>query len=238
MIKLSVIIPCYNEEKNIPLILERFSEVVKRSDIEIILVNNGSTDNSQVILDRLLPKYPFAKTHFVETNQGYGHGILEGLAIAEGEYLGWTHADMQTDPKDIAKVIEIIEQELDSSRNIFVKGERKGRPLADNIFTLGMSLFESALLGYKLWDINAQPTIFHRDFYEKWEMPPKDFSLDLFAYYYARKLGLKIHRFNVQFPERIHGTSSWNISFKAKYKFIKRTVDFSFALKKRLKVIG
>jgi glycosyltransferase involved in cell wall biosynthesis len=57
--KLSIIVPCYNESKNIPLILEKFASVIKRDDVEVILVNNGSTDGSQMVLDELLPKYPF-----------------------------------------------------------------------------------------------------------------------------------------------------------------------------------
>ena len=58
-IKLSIVVPCYNEEKNIPLILKKINEVtIDRSDIEVILVNNGSTDNSKNIMEQLahLPK--------------------------------------------------------------------------------------------------------------------------------------------------------------------------------------
>ena len=98
--KLSIIIPCYNESKNIPLILEKFESVIKRDDVEVILVNNGSTDNSQMVLDELLPKYPFSKVVKVEVNQGYGFGITSGLCEAKGEFIGYTHADMQTDPAD------------------------------------------------------------------------------------------------------------------------------------------
>ena len=73
MIKLSIVVPCYNEEKNIPLILSRFNDVISRNDIEVILVDNGSTDNSEGVLSKLLPKYPFAKTVKVDVNQGYGY---------------------------------------------------------------------------------------------------------------------------------------------------------------------
>ncbi|ARP39448.1 glycosyltransferase family 2 protein [Vibrio syngnathi] len=234
MIKLSIVIPCYNEGKNIPLILERFSEVIKRDDIEVILVNNGSTDNSQSIMDELIGNYPFARCHIVALNEGYGNGILKGLEVAKGEFLGWTHADMQTDPKDIVKGLELVERSS-SQETVFAKGLRKGRPFSDNFFTMGMSFYELFLLREWLWDINAQPNIFHRNFYESWEEPPLDFSLDLFVYYSAKVAGLNVKRFDVLFPERIHGTSSWNIGLKSKYKFIRRTVDFSFELKKRLK---
>lgn len=55
--KLSIVVPCYNEEENIPLILERFGEIMTRDDIEVILVDNGSTDNSAQVLARLLPSF-------------------------------------------------------------------------------------------------------------------------------------------------------------------------------------
>ena len=112
--KLSIVVPCYNEEQNIPLILERFNSVINRDDIEVILVNNGSKDNSQNVIDELLPKYKFARTTLVEINQGYGYGILQGLKVTNGEYIGWTHADMQTDPKDVIKALDIIEKEGNS----------------------------------------------------------------------------------------------------------------------------
>ncbi|WP_394884849.1 glycosyltransferase family 2 protein [Clostridium butyricum] len=229
--KLSIIVPCYNEEKNIPLILERFNSVINREDIEVILVNNGSKDNSEKVIWKLLPRYKFAKTMLVDINQGYGYGILQGLKLASGEYIGWTHADMQTDPQDVITALEIIEKH-ENSKYLFVKGNRKNRPLFDQFFTSGMSLFESLYLGKSLYDINAQPNIFHRSFYESWIDPPYDFSLDLYALYLARKNNFNVERFNVIFPERIHGESSWNSGFLSKWKFIKRTIGFSIKLKR------
>lgn len=225
--KLSIVVPCYNEEENIPLILERFDEVINRDDVEVVLVDNGSTDNSAQVLADLLPKYAFAGTTCVEVNQGYGYGILQGLKECRGEYIGWTHADMQTDPADVLKALDIIEREKGLA---FVKGNRKGRPLFDVFFTVGMSIFESLYLHQKLYDINAQPNIFPKVFFDSWENPPYDFSLDLYALYMARKKHLRVIRFPVIFPERIHGESKWNTGIKAKWKFIKRTIDFSVRL--------
>ena len=78
---LDIVVPCYNEEKNIPLILEKFNNVIKNEEIEVILVNNGSTDNSAKIFEDLLPKFSFARTVLVPVNQGYGYGILQGLKV-------------------------------------------------------------------------------------------------------------------------------------------------------------
>ena len=57
--KLSIVVPCYNEEENIPLLLKRFDDVAKGEDMEVILVDNGSTDGSAQMFANLLPDYPF-----------------------------------------------------------------------------------------------------------------------------------------------------------------------------------
>lgn len=230
--KFSLVIPCYNEAANLPLLLIRCKEVTRRPDVEVILVDNGSTDNTPEVLQSLLPGYPGCRTVRVEKNQGYGFGILEGLRSAKGEILGWTHADMQTDPQDTLRGLKLFDQHGPA---IFVKGKRKGRPLSDVLFTIGMSLFETALLRKPMWDINAQPTMFSRTFFETWTEPPHDFSLDLYAYYQACNKRLEVHRFPVIFGKRAHGVSHWNINWAAKRKFIHRTIDFSLQLKKSLK---
>lgn len=229
--KFSLVIPCYNEAANLPLLLERCKAFSSREDMEVILVDNGSTDNSTLVLDRLLPAYPGCRSVRVEVNQGYGFGILSGLRAARGEILGWTHADMQTDPQDALTGLSFFDK---APEHVFVKGRRHGRPAADVLFTMGMSAFETALLLKPLWDINAQPTMFSRRFFETWASPPHDFSLDLYVYYQARVQGLTVHRFPVRFGPRAHGVSHWNVNWAAKKKFIRRTVAFSIELKRIL----
>jgi glycosyltransferase involved in cell wall biosynthesis len=226
--RFSLVIPCYNEARNIPLLLDRCARLAHPGEIEVILVDNGSTDESSAVLRDLMPKYPGCRCVRVEVNQGYGFGILCGLRAAEGKLLGWTHADLQTDPVDALRGLEYFEQ---LGSEIFVKGRRNGRPFADVLFTVGMSLFETLLLRRPLWDINAQPTMFSKEFFTTWQDPPNDFSLDLYAYFKARESDLRIARFPVKFGERAHGVSHWNISWSAKWKFIRRTVDFSLRLR-------
>lgn len=230
--KLTIVIPCYNEEKNIPLILEKFNEVIKNEELEVILVDNGSNDKTQEVLKELLPLYSFVRTIKVDLNKGYGYGIIAGLKNADGEFLGWTHADMQTDPMDIKKSYDILEKN-DWDKNIFIKGRRKNRPFFDNFFSVGMSIFESILMRSSLYEINAQPTIFSREFFLKWDSPPDDFSLDLYSLYLAKLNKMNIIRFDVLFPKRVYGESKWNTGLKSKWKFIKRTINFSFELKKK-----
>jgi polyisoprenyl-phosphate glycosyltransferase len=233
-INLSVIVPCYNEDKNIPLIVRRFNEIKpKELDVELVLVDNGSNDNTHEQISKYVRKYSYIKLAIVKKNRGYGFGILTGLRKAKGEFLCWTHADMQTDLNDTIKAYELMKIQKDPKKT-FVRGNRKGRALFSQIFTWGMSIFESILLGQFLWEINAQPKLFHNSFMDKIKNPPNDWSLDLYFYYMAKKNSFTIKSIDVIFPERIHGKSHWDEGIKSKIKFIKRTIDYSLKLRKRL----
>jgi len=228
----SIVIPCHNEADNIPLILNGFAQIMNRDDIEVILVDNGSTDDTPNILKQSQEQYKFLQVAH-EPRPGYGQAILAGLSAACGEFIGWTHGDLQCPPGDMIRALDIFEKQAEPQK-IYVKGRRKGRPFVDVLFTSGMSMFESILFGKRLVDINAQPNVFHRSFFENWDDPPTDFSLDLYAFCMAYKKGLTVCRFPVEFNPRIHGESHWNTGIRQKYKFIKRTLRFSFELKKRL----
>ncbi len=234
--KISIVVPCYNEKDNIEALVKRFSEILKlpgkigyRDDIEVVFVDNGSTDGSDFIFKSILKNYTFGVHHRININKGYGYGIKEGLKKANNEFVGWTHADLQTDPSDILRAVEIIKEEK-CRKDIFIKGKRYGRKNSDKIFTFGMSVLESLLFCTKLVDINAQPSICHKDFISLAPEAPNDFSLDLYYFALARKLKFKIRRFDVYFGPRVHGNSSWNISWGSKFRFIVRTVTFSFKL--------
>ena len=229
--RLSLVIPCYNEAESISGLVERSLQVVETVFAEVIFVDNGSTDTTKRELGKLKKRHPAFRVVHVRENVGYGHGIVAGLEQASGEILAWTHADLQTNPSDVLRGMKFFEE---SSSQIFVKGRRSGRPFFDQFFTSGMSFFESALLRVPLVDINAQPTMFRRDFFETWSSPPHDFSLDLYAYYWARKQGIDVRRFPVRFAPRPFGESHWNTTWRSRYRFIRRTIDFSLRLRKQV----
>jgi hypothetical protein len=95
-----------------------------------------------------------------------------------------------------------------------------------------MSVFASVVFRKIMTDINAQPTMFTREFFDSWKNPPNDFSLDLYAFHRARKNDLTILRFPVIFHNRYLGSSSWNAGFQSRYNFIKRTIKYILKLKK------
>jgi glycosyltransferase involved in cell wall biosynthesis len=230
---LSLVIPCYDEAATLPLLTRRIEESFgAEREVEVILVDNGSTDDTPAFMASLA-EHTIIRSVRVEVNQGYGFGILAGLRAARGRFLGWTHADMQTDPADVAQALRIVRDA--PSETLYVKGRRHGRPLKDVVFTLGMSAFETLLLRTPLSDINAQPNIFHRSFYEAIvDGAPHDFSLDLYFYHAARQRRARIVRFPVRFGERAHGVSHWNVDWAAKKRFIARTVKFSLELRDRV----
>lgn len=235
-VDLSLVIPCYNEELNIPLIVKRCQEIIPDDiAVEVILVNNGSKDKTAEAI-----KYEIAKARpvfvccEVETNIGYGHGILSGLAMAKGDVLAWTHADMQTDPEDVVKAYRLYKSF--GNHNVFVKGERKNRALGPQLFTWGMTIIATLALGEKLTDIGAQPKLFSRQFYNQYltHNAPTDFSLDLYAMYFAQKHGI-IRTFPVYFEKRAFGEAKGGGSLKTRIKVTKRVLSFIFKLRKSLK---
>ena len=237
MHKLSLVIPCYNEAQNLVALIARCKEVTSAINAEVIIVDNGSLDDSPEILQDLLADQAAVRTIRLEENRGYGFGILAGLQVAEGDVLAWTHADMQTDPMDAVTGFALFKAPQNQNW-LFVKGQRYGRPFGDLIFTTGMAIFETILMRKGMWDINAQPTMFTRQFFETWKDPPHDFSLDLFAYYIARGSNIDVKRFPVNFAMRAHGSSHWNINWATKCKFILRTISYSIELRRRFIVTG
>ena len=229
----SIVLPVYNEEKNVWLIAKEYAKINDLCPIEILFVEDGgSSDNTRIELQKIAKEYPFVKNVFT-SEPGYGISIFNGLKNATSNYIGWTHSDLQTDPRDTLKAYRRIAKNSDNKK-IFIKGQRYGRPLFDRFFTTGMSIFESFFLGTMLWDINAQPNMFHRSFLDMIPNPPHDFSFDLYCYYIAKQNGYEIKKFPVDFKARIHGESHWNTGFSAKFKFIKRTLDFSLKMKKMI----
>ncbi|MGE3624195.1 MAG: glycosyltransferase family 2 protein [Bdellovibrionales bacterium] len=226
---LSLVIPCYDEARNLPDLIARCMAVAAQSDMEIILVDNGSRDETPGILASL--EHDRVRSVRVEVNRGYGFGILAGLNAARGDILGWTHADLQTDPADALRGLAIFQKY--PGQKIFVKGSRHGRKFSDVVFTFGMSVFETLLFAAPFRDVNAQPTLFPRALFESWKNPPHDFALDLFAYWSARRAGYAVKRFPVHFGPRGHGTQSrWNVNWQSKLHMIRRVAGYSWQLRR------
>ncbi len=236
--KLSVVLPCYNEKDNLEALFARLDLLAEQSDsIEIILVNNGSTDGSDRVFETELARRNTSifKVVKVEKNIGYGFGILSGLRAAKGEVLAVTHADRQTDPMDVLKAYNIYQSAADTK--LLVKGFRKNRKLSEAVFSYGMGMLASLVLGTRLTEINAQPKLFSKNFFEQYEkLAPNDFSMDLYFLYQAKKHG-QIKDFPVYFAKRVAGEAKGGSgsSWKVRWKLMKRSFKYIFELRKIVK---
>jgi glycosyltransferase involved in cell wall biosynthesis len=226
---LSVVLPCYNEAAGLANILDRFQEVSGDRPFELILVDNGSTDNTAEVLTELLPGYRFARSVRVEKNRGYGDGIFTGLKAAHGEILAWSHADLQTDPADVFRAWDVYGQASDPAR-LLVKGRRHGRRFGEWLISRGMEIVALMLLRRCLSEINAQPKLFHRSLMEHVGRPPIDFNFDVYVLYQAKRHGWRIRSIDVEFPPRPHGQSHWAATWSSKLRTIRRSVQYMFLL--------
>ena len=224
--RVSVIIPCYNEALNLPELISQLESLTKQNNVEFILVNNGSTDDTLNILARYI--IPYIHVVNLESNAGYGGGIKAGLELAQGEFIGWIHADLQYSIVDSLRIINDLGEEK------FLKGKRYGRTFLQSAISMAMSFFESILFGKCLYEINAQPTIFHKELLNYMKDIPNDFSIDLYIFLLALKYNYTIKRFRVNFIKRKYGKSSWNSGIKSVFAMSVKTIKFSFKLRRLL----
>lgn len=237
---LSLVIPCLDEQGNILKIIEKLEEIISKYDFvnEIIIVDGCSADGSQEILTNkfeTLDKDIF-KLILKNYRSGYGADIITGLSEANGDVLAWTHADLQTDIKDILQGFKFFQGS--TNKKIVVKGKRVKRKILDLILSKGMEILTFFKLRMYLNDINAQPKMMTRNFFNdhiKNENPPSDFSLDIFFLYQAKRNSFSIKNFPVKFNPRISGSAKGGGgSFKNRIKLIIRTYKYINKLKGRL----
>jgi glycosyltransferase involved in cell wall biosynthesis len=229
--RLSIVLPCYNEARNLPLLLERYRESWDDLPAELLLVENGSTDDSAAALMRLLAsgRYPFARAVTVAKNRGYGFGIMSGLREAKGEFVAFSHADLQCAAPDVFAAFHAL-QGLPRPEMSVVKGRRHGRHWRDRLVTGTMSALASMLLDRRLTDINAQPKVFHRSLLGRLTNPPDGFQLDLYVLLAAVRAGFAIGTIPVEFPPRIHGVSNWAFSLASRCRTIRQTMAYMLRL--------
>jgi glycosyltransferase involved in cell wall biosynthesis len=123
-LKISVVVPAYNEAENIPLLMEEFSRMFSESKLngEVILVDDGSTDGTFLKAKECQEKYNFLKIAVHKRNLGKTDALVTGFSKARGEIFVFWDADLQYLPEEIPKLIERIDDGYD-----VVCGWKQGR---------------------------------------------------------------------------------------------------------------
>ena len=195
---LSVIIPCYNEEKRIGNTLKAIRDYLSKKDFqsEIIVVENGSEDKTEEVvknLEQQIPNLKLIKRH----DFGKGFAVKEGMLEASGQFRLFTDADNSTDIKQADLLLKALNEDNDvaiGSRKIYGAQISNPQPFhrvfLGNIFQLLVSLIfpigiKDTQNGFKMFNKKATKLIFtqQKDFY--WA-----FDVEILAL--AQKMGLKI----------------------------------------------
>ncbi|MBI4007606.1 MAG: glycosyltransferase family 2 protein [Planctomycetes bacterium] len=107
-VKISVVLPVFNEAENVPLVASGIIEVLDKLNeaYEIIFVDDGSKDNSFEVLKGICSKYKVVRTIRFKKNCGETAALDAGFKAARGDWVVAMDADLQTDPNDIPKMLE------------------------------------------------------------------------------------------------------------------------------------
>ncbi len=164
---LSIVIPVYNEEKALPAVLPEIIAFVNENDYHLVLVNDGSRDNSL----RLMIDFCNAESRCTvinhKVNRGYGGAIKSGVNATQTDYVITIDADGQHYLEDVKKVFELLkEQDAD-----MVIGSRKGQQEASAVRGLGKSIIRKVakiLMPINIYDINSGMKIYNTTLAQKY----------------------------------------------------------------------
>jgi glycosyltransferase involved in cell wall biosynthesis len=237
MREFELVLPAYNEAQNLSALLEHAAAAAKQAghtpeNFQVVLVNNGSTDETEFVLQSLSTSElgRWFRVVNVRVNQGYGYGLWQGLKNTNAKYVGWSHADLQCDPSNAFLALSRVK--ASGPTPLLVKGKREGRNWKDRVVT---HVFESVaflLLGLREKEINAQPKVFPSPLLKDLTQPPKTFAFDVYVLYHAARAGYQIETISVKFPPRIHGVSKWASNFLSRYKTILGMIRYMWSLRR------
>ena len=211
--QLSIIIPCFNEEGNIKILQKTIKETLKKIKYEIIFINDGSTDETEKILDKIYKKNNNIKIIHFSRNFGKDAAIYAGLKNAEGEYITIIDADMQQHPKYILEMFKFLNNNKNYDQVAMkIKKRKKGI-----LHKIGGNLFYKII--NKLSDIhfekNASDFRMFRSYVKKaiLNLPEKNrFSKGIFNW-----IGFKTKYLEYDVQKRLTGKSKFNLKKSIKY---------------------
>ncbi|QHW31396.1 glycosyltransferase family 2 protein [Paenibacillus rhizovicinus] len=210
MVKLSIVAPIYNEEENILLLHEAITNAVssKVESYEIVLVNDGSKDRSASILNELAERDAAVKViHFVK-NCGQTAALYAGMKESKGELVALIDADLQTDPRDIFKLMPYIPN-MD-----FVNGKRIRRKdtLVKKVSSRVGNGVRNWLTGDEIYDTGCPMKLMKREVADSYYLYE---GMHRFLPTLAKINGFKVIEIAVSHQERQHGVSKYGVFNRA-----------------------
>jgi len=111
-IEISVVVPVYNEEGNLPILVPKLMEVLQGLEYsyEMIFVDDGSSDGSLKILRDMVSRYPFLRVLRLKENRGLSTALVAGIRGARGEKIVTLDSDLQNDPADIPTLLKYLDR--------------------------------------------------------------------------------------------------------------------------------
>lgn len=213
MDKLYIIMPAYNEEKNIKGVIDAWYPIVEKTGAEsrLVIINDGSKDGTFDVMQEYA-KDRLQFTPLTKPNGGHGPTLLYGYkyAIAEGaDYIFQTDSDGQTNPDEFAKFWEQRNEYDAIIGNRVVRGDGKIRKLVENVVCFLLRLY----FGVKVKDANAPFRLMKASLVEKYIGKLRDdYNLPniMFTTYFAY-FNEKLKFEEITFKPRMAGTNSINI---------------------------
>ena len=204
--KISVVIPIYNEEENIKLLNQELTQVLEENkyNYEIIYINDGSIDGSQNILNRIKNK----KLKVIEfrTNFGQTAAIDAGFKEAKGDVIITMDGDLQNDPKDIPKLVSIIDKGYD-----IVAGWRHKRKdsFSKRFISFGAKILRKLILKDTLKDSGCTLRAYKSETIKGLNLHGE---MHRFIHITLKSKGFKIAQVKVNHRKRLHGKTKYTFS--------------------------
>jgi len=213
--KISIVIPTYNEAQNLPILLnDLFSKLNSlNQNSEVIVVNDGSTDDTASICRTFSAKYPQLRIIDRPSQRGMGYSLKEGTAATNGEFIIWLMADLVDDLSNIPLMIEKLEQGADlvlASRAM--KGGSYGRLLPwKRWLSKTYSTIFNFFMGVPIHDSTNAHRAFRNQAYNKLNLQEDGFAISPEMVIDAQRKNLAIVEIPVKGGDRIYGITNFRI---------------------------
>ena len=212
--ELSLVMPCYNEEDVVAETITQLQSAFEGAGhrLEIVAIDNGSTDRTGEILCELASASPALIVHRVEVNRGYGSGLLSGLSLASAPWIGIICADGQVDPSDVAKLFDGA-MRIKTPKLFKVRRRFRMDGFARKVVSITYNMITAVIFpGLGSIDVNGNPKILPREYLDRMQLESQDWFLDAEIMIKARRLGLPVHETNVFAQMREGGSSNVHLS--------------------------